>query len=117
MFTQLVPQTVSGQLAEQELVPFVATQNWPALQALPQAPQLAASELTLTQAPLQLVRPVAHWQVPFTQVWPVWHMLPQLAVSLGGESLELHAQGKQITNRQPNRAMVSRFIGSLNFVC
>ncbi len=53
---QLVPHVVSGQLAEHAL----ETQNRPAPQAVPQAPQLLVSLVRLTHLPLQLASPAAH---------------------------------------------------------
>ena len=56
-----------------------AAQTWPALQALPQAPQFLLSVCRLAQVPLQSVSPL--WQerahVPAAQTWPALQALPQ----------------------------------------
>jgi hypothetical protein len=56
----------------------------PAVQVLPQPPQLLPSVFRLTQAPLQLVRPVEHavWHWPLEQTWPVGHWLLSVQVLL-----------------------------------
>jgi hypothetical protein len=57
VLTELAPHTVSGQEAEQELVPAPATQNIPVPHCTPQALQLTRSEAKFTQLLAQLVRP------------------------------------------------------------
>jgi hypothetical protein len=57
--------------------------------ALPQLPQLAASEVVSTQAvlPLHWTRPVAQAQLPLWQVLSLEHVVPhapQLALSVAG---------------------------------
>ena len=55
-----------------------AEHTWPAGQAMPHPPQLAASDWMSTQTPLQLVAPAWPVQAPAVQVCPGWHMVPQL---------------------------------------
>jgi hypothetical protein len=88
---QVLPHVVSGQAAEQELTPALATQNNPAPQATPHAPQLAVSLVKLTHLPLQLASPAVH-EGP----------------GCGTGEAELHAQGRVTTNKQPSRATTSR---------
>jgi hypothetical protein len=76
-----------------------ATQLAAVPQVTPQPPQSRSSVCRLTQALLQLVRPVPQFRVqtPAEQTWPVVHTVPQAPQSLG--SLErsthcpLHAAG------------------------
>jgi hypothetical protein len=62
-------------------------QTAPAMQALPQPPQLAAEVATSMQEALHLVCPAAHIrrQAPLLQTWPAGHMLPQLPQWSGSE--------------------------------
>ncbi len=61
------PGLVAGQsaLGKQEPPWPPSWQTWFAVQTVPQAPQLAASVLVLTQRPLQLVKPPGQVHVPF----------------------------------------------------
>jgi hypothetical protein len=43
----------------------------------PHAPQLSVLVLVSTQAPLQVIWPVGHWQAPPTQLVPFWQLRPQ----------------------------------------
>ena len=61
-------------------------------QALPQAPQLRRSDAVLMQRPPQRTSPIAHWQVPATQLWPAVQLrpqLPQLVLSMRVSTQEL----------------------------
>jgi len=60
-----------------------ATQAAPAGQALPQAPQLLGSVVTLAQAPAQTIWPAGQVQVPETQAAPAEQTLPQAPQLLG----------------------------------
>lgn len=130
---QLAPHVVSGHVAEQALTPAaLATQNKPAPQATPHAPQLAVSVARLTHLPPQFMSPCAHWQAPAEHCWPAPHafphapqfagstlvetqLLPQLSCPAGQDApgdgeLELQAQGSVMTKRQPSRATTNRFM-------
>ena len=45
------------------------THVWPPVQVVPQAPQLVLLVCSLTQVPLQSVRPAPQVQIPAVQVW------------------------------------------------
>jgi hypothetical protein len=46
-------------------------------QLRPHPPQLLVSELVSTHAPVQLVKPWLHWQMPAEQLEPLAHLVPQ----------------------------------------
>lgn len=53
-------------------------QTWPALQAVPHLPQLAASDCVSVQPFAHAASPDRHWQAELAQVCPVTQALPQL---------------------------------------
>jgi hypothetical protein len=78
---------VSVETLEQPLaqgISFVGQTQTPAVQVEPGAHtwphvmQLALSVCRLTHAPLQIVVPVGHWQMPETHIAPTGHEVPQL---------------------------------------
>jgi hypothetical protein len=75
VFTQPLAHRVRPVAHEALHVP--PEQDVPAGQALPQAPQFAASVAVFTQLEPQRVDPGAHPQAPFVQPLPAGHTLPQ----------------------------------------
>jgi hypothetical protein len=72
MAVHLPPQDVSP--GAQPHVPALHTPPWP--QLVPQAPQFAGSELTLTHCPLHAEKPAGQAQVPALHVCPPPQALP-----------------------------------------
>ncbi len=62
------------------------------MHTFPQAPQSTAEVLRFTQAPLQLVSPVAQVapHTPFEQTCPVVHTTPHAPQSLGSDVVSTH---------------------------
>ena len=79
-FAQEVPHLVSsvGHCAAHE----PRVQTWPAAQEAPHEPQWFTSLVVSTHAPLQLVLPKAHEQLPPVQVAPPWQVVPQAPQSV-----------------------------------